>query len=961
MTTRTKHCLSAVVVTAAILCLYPRLTVFTSISLPPEDTATFRIALGLGDKTAMDWSGSLVLENHGPGSLEGYRFLESDRIAASLEGNIWKWSVWSEATVPRTYQKQLLPTDPLTSHKGLILRVRGAAARVRLETAQGSFSFGVSDVPLGRRRDFLEGRVVAERMPEAVSLSARGRSDDYPSIAAAPDGSVWAAWISYHDGRDGVVLARMRDNEWRGPIEVPETSGDVWWPQVGVDSSGRAWVVWSQQVDGNFDLYARPFQNDRWGPAVRLTDDPLPDINPAMTQDTAGNLWIVWQGWRGRYSSIFLRSYRDGAWQAPIRVTETQANDWFPQVAACSTGKVWVVWDTYRRGNYDVYARSYDGRLSEEELAVTQSPLYEGDASIACAPDGSVWVTYNTSGPNWGKDQGYLIRQRPVGVPLGATREVRVRVLREGRWMEPTVPPQEALPPAERNLLFIPRLAADRSGRVWLAFRRRFTKPPTAGADTHSGFYFETYLTCYDGQRWSDGIPLPKSWDRLSARYGLAPSPSGALWLAWSTDHREFRSPNEPVANGVYAGRVPPPCEPKGGAQLQPATDPPAELRPGHKDEPGDVANLRTHRVRFGGRELRILRGDMHRHTELSTDVSAPDGSVLDFFRYMIDVARMDFSGPADHQGGGGYDYWWWLTQKLDDLYHVPGAYIPLFGYERSLAYPFGHKNIFHVYRGARVVPFFYKYEVRPWGKDVPGNDRLGVEGRSVVENESELLYEQLRKSRGIAMAHTSATYMGTDWHAWGGDVEPAVEIYQGARTVYEEPNGPGAARKGVDDQHLLTQGYEPAGFVWNALKKGYRLGIQASSDHGSTHISYTLVYVEKPDREGILEAIRRRHLYGATDNILLDFRMGKAFMGDEISAASVPPLEVKVRGTGPVAKIVVIRDNQYIHTVTTNQQEASVHYQDRQAGRGTHYYYVRIEQADGQMAWSSPVWINVK
>lgn len=952
--------LPAALLLAALCAVRPGLTVHTSIALPPADAATFRILLGLTDKTATDWSGSLVLENHAAAGLEAFRFLESDRIAGTLEGNDWRWTLRSEATVPRTYQKQLLPTDPPTSYKGLILKVRGQAARVRIQTVQGRFSFAVSEIPLGRRRQFLEGKVVVERIPEAVSLSAPGRADDYPAIAVGRDGAVWAVWMSYRAGRDGILLARMQHNEWRGPIAVPETSGDVWWPQVGVDATGQVWVVWSQQVNGNFDLYARPFHGDRWGPAVRLTEDPLPDVNPAMTQDEAGNLWLVWQGWRGRHAHIFLRSFQNGAWQPQLAVSQTQANDWFPQVAACSQGTVWVVWDSYRNGNYDVYARRYQGRLLEE-APVAQSPLYEADAAVACAPDGSPWVAYNTSGPNWGKDQGYLIRQRPVGIPLGATRDVRIRVWRDGRWMEPSAPPQEALPEAERNLLFLPRVAVDHAGRIWLAFRRRFMKPPTAGPETHAGFYFETYVTCYDGRRWSDATALPKSWDRLSARYALAPSPSGDLWAAWSTDHREFRSPNDPVTNGVYAGRLSPACEPQGPAQLRVAAEPPVESRPGHRDEPGDVAALRSYRARIGGRQFQILRGDMHRHTELSTDVSAPDGSVLDFFRYMLDVAAMDFSGPTDHQGGGEYDYWWWLTQKLDDLYHVPGAYVPLFGYERSLAYPFGHKNIFHAYRGAPIVPFFYKYEIRPWGKDVPGNDRPGVEGRSVVENESELLYEQLRKSNGIAMPHTSATYMGTDWHAWGGDVEPAVEIYQGSRTVYEEPNGPGAARKGVDDQHMLTQGYEPAGFVWNALKKGYRLGFQASSDHGSTHISYTLVWVEKPTREGILDAIRRRHLYGATDNIVLDVRMGRAFMGDEITTSSIPPLEVKVRGTAAVAKIVLVRDNRYIHTATPNRQEATLQYQDREVGVGTHFYYVRVEQADGQLAWSSPIWINLK
>jgi hypothetical protein len=33
----------------------------------------------------------------------------------------------------------------------------------------------------------------------------------------------------------------------------------------------------------------------------------------------------------------------------------------------------------------------------------------------------------------------------------------------------------------------------------------------------------------------------------------------------------------------------------------------------------------------------------------------------------------------------------------------------------------------------------------------------------------------------------------------------------------------------------------------------------------------------------------------------------------------------------------------------------------DPQALAGTHYYYVRVLQADEEIAWGSPLWINYK
>ena len=69
----------------------------------------------------------------------------------------------------------------------------------------------------------------------------------------------------------------------------------------------------------------------------------------------------------------------------------------------------------------------------------------------------------------------------------------------------------------------------------------------------------------------------------------------------------------------------------------------------------------------------------------------------------------MDFGASTDHQGGS-WPYWWWYTQKMTDMYHVPGAYVPIFGYERSANYPFGHHNVFFAKRSeSRVTPFFLK------------------------------------------------------------------------------------------------------------------------------------------------------------------------------------------------------------------------------------------------------------
>jgi hypothetical protein len=146
---------------------------------------------------------------------------------------------------------------------------------------------------------------------------------------------------------------------------------------------------------------------------------------------------------------------------------------------------------------------------------------------------------------------------------------------------------------------------------------------------------------------------------------------------------------------------------------------------------------------------------------------------------------------------------------------------------------------------------------------------------------------------------------------------------------------------------------------VSSAWSKGYKLGIISSSDHGSTHISYAMVYTDDMTREGILNAVRKRHTYGATDNIILDVRMGTHFMGDEFALARSQPLRVKVRGTGPLAKVEIIKDSKVIHSIDPAGQSAEFEYTDHTLDSQRHYYYVRVQQQDGMIAWSSPMFVN--
>jgi hypothetical protein len=262
-----------------------------------------------------------------------------------------------------------------------------------------------------------------------------------------------------------------------------------------------------------------------------------------------------------------------------------------------------------------------------------------------------------------------------------------------------------------------------------------------------------------------------------------------------------------------------------------------------------------------------------------------------------------------------------------------------MFSYERSVPYPEGHRNVIFAERGIRPLP-----RLPITAADAPGR-----------APDTQMLYDYLKHFNGIVASHTSGTNMGTDWRDNDPLREPVVEIYQGDRQNYEMP---GAPRTKTDKDSI--GGWRPKGFVNLALEMGYKLGFQASSDHISTHMSYANLLVSDASRAAVLDAFKKRHIYGATDNIVADVRSGTHIMGDAFTTTTAPSIQVKLEGTGPFTKVQIVKDGVYVYSTEPNNSKVEFTWRDATPTAGkTSYYYVRGDQANGEIVWVSPMWIT--
>jgi hypothetical protein len=957
----------------------------SSMDTPP---VAVLVEMGLKDTEPTKWNGKAAASGAKVVHREGYRFRDGDKLT---DPDGWEASSRRPIRVPRG-QPAVARTEGINT-VGIVLHLAELKDDAELTVERTGDEKEKEEVAL---KEVLSGKPVAifggaarlRLVTTATPLATGKTEDDFPAACYGPDGTLWVAYVAYHvrdDDRriqqkplqgqpkdfkafytpefaDQVMVRYNRGGKWSEPIAITDDKQDIVRCAIAADGKGTVVVSYSANRDGRYDLYARPVSPELGKEWKIAGEKDAACLSPVMCTSPWGDILLAAQLWSGNGGAAHFYmtglAFRDTGWTAQASGSGGAGRQW--HMAIASGPSEWrIACDRYVPGwgDYDIALPERGERGSVrgggDENPVASSSRFEARPSIAYDPQGRLWIAYEEGPEQWGKDYGAFASDQ--GDPLYTGRSVRVVCLQDGKLFTPAaeLPTSNArkphpiaggkpVPNFERTARYSsPRLGIDGKGRLWLTYRQKFG----TRYSTIPGSYWLTFARRLDGDHWTEPIEVAHSDGLLDGSAVILPHKSGGVLIVHNTDGR-YSTP-QTINNDIYLNYVNLPGEP-----VEPKLVP---HEPGKKDEKlvakakaerEAVDRVRKYRVEADGKKYQLLRGDFHRHTELSWD-GGPDGSLEDMFRYAIDASAMDWVGNADHDNGAGREYAWWLVQKFTDAYTVADHFTPMFSYERSVSFPHGHRNCVFAKRGVRTLP-----------RLAPGADKP-VAG--VSPDDTKMLYRYLKELDGICASHSSATGMGTDWRDNDPQVEPLVEVYQGDRMSYEYEGAPrsGFDPKG-DKKPFQLGGWQPKGFLDHALKeKGYRLGFESSSDHWSTHISFSVVLAEKHDRQGILDGMKKRHVYGATDDIILDVRSGTHLMGDEFKTRQAPTLEFHAIGTGPVAQIDVLKDSEVVETIKPGKAEHKGTWTDPKPAAGVHYYYVRVQQEDGQLAWGSPMWID--
>jgi hypothetical protein len=245
---------------------------------------------------------------------------------------------------------------------------------------------------------------------------------------------------------------------------------------------------------------------------------------------------------------------------------------------------------------------------------------------------------------------------------------------------------------------------------------------------------------------------------------------------------------------------------------------------------------------------------------------------------------------------------------------------------------------------------------------------RSAVDGE-ITETE---LRQLLSRNDILSVPHTTSFFSsGCDFDCIPLDLmTPLIEVYSrwGTSEYFGNPKSVRSEAEG--------------GFWRDALEKGARMGcICGSDDHTSTpglvlesdspgsNLQYsnpglTAILVEELTRDAIFEALAERRCYGVSGaRILIDFRINDNIMGIEfdMKEGEKRDIYIHVIGESGLKTVTLIKNgrDRIIHHLYGRTEKYEELIYDYKAERDTDYYYLRVEQHDGRMAWTSPIWIN--
>jgi hypothetical protein len=200
-----------------------------------------------------------------------------------------------------------------------------------------------------------------------LNLSGNAGESHFPALAAGPDGTLHVAWRDDSTGSFRIRYCQRSPEgiwgagEWLTPEGVPADG-----VTLAAAPDGSLLAAWADARTGGKAIHTRMRSAaGPWGPTRRATPDTDGAEDPALARDPEGTWHLLWQDARisAFNREIFAQSSADGVTWDSTGATHTRLCDGGglssrPTLLAGQDGMLFVVWQDARHGSAEIYFRA---------------------------------------------------------------------------------------------------------------------------------------------------------------------------------------------------------------------------------------------------------------------------------------------------------------------------------------------------------------------------------------------------------------------------------------------------------------------------------------------------------------------------------------------------------------------------------------------------------------------------
>ena len=362
----------------------------------------------------------------------------------------------------------------------------------------------------------------------------------------------------------------------------------------------------------------------------------------------------------------------------------------------------------------------------------------------------------------------------------------------------------------------------------------------------------------------------------------------------------------------------------------------------GTKEQIGEVCTF-TYQAPVALDGYQLYFGQLHAHTNISDGA----GSVTEAFQHASQVDNLDFLAVTDHsnsfdnESDSQVDLGTDLTNVSDEWKqgHEAAAavtgkdFVGLYGFEMTWSDGFGHINTFN-------TPGFESRSNSEFG-----NKSGSTEGYQNYYDKLVAVEDSLSQFN-----HPGTTFGDfQDFAFYDPQVDQRI-------TLIEVGNGEGA---------IGSSGYFPSyEYYTRALDKGWHVAPTNNQDNhkgnwGDSNTARSVVLASGLTEEGIYDAIRNYRVYATEDNDLsILYALNGNAMGSILNKQDAVEITAQISDPTDTAdmKVEVIVNGGLVldsQTLTDGKDTVTFTFDSNDYS----YYYLRVTQADQNIAVTAPVW----